>query len=217
MGGMGTGDRSDSPPRDRSLDELIDADPKFVVAFNKMMNHPELAKAFSHKVLGSGLQKIASNAFAGGWNSALKAEWERRFEERINAPSDLPDLMPGIRARRADEEPILLEKGSVHLANPVNPEAPTLADLAAGEDLTPFVGEVGPVTYYEESGYGDPPPPPQVGAPVFLNGKKVGVIKSVKTTSPIDFEVQLGQAPDNVVAGPGLRPVHIYTPESEGS
>lgn len=160
----------------------------------KMLALPPLKEAFSRKLIGEPIKRMVMNAFAGGWNAALQAEWERRFETVIERSS-----LGTPEAKRFREE-----GAKVYLANPVNPEAPTVADLARGEDLTPFIR-------FQPKEYAEVFEPPQVGAPVFLDGKQVGVVSKVVPTGVGNWEVNVRLPDPNVLAGPGLRPVHVVS------
>lgn len=171
-------DRPDPPPRDRSVAELRAEDPKFVVALERFLQHPEVAPLFRKNRLGPAVKRIVENSFAGGYTSALRAEWERRIEARVNESSDYEALGLVCRPERepGDTVPFLLTPG-------------------------------GPVTYYEAA----PVEPPQVGAPVFLDGKKVGVVVKVVEKGVDNWDLKIGEPPAGVLAGPGLRPIHVVS------
>lgn len=181
---MGKGNRPDSPPRDRSVAELRAEDPKFVVALERFLQHPEVAPLLAKNRLGPAIKRIVENSFAGGYTSALRAEWERRIETRINEPSDYEGLgLVGNKMHMDGSlEPFLLGPGS------------------------------GPL-YFEP---GAQLQPPQVGAPVFLDGKAVGVVTRVIETKPGEWDIEVGEHPSNVHAGPGLRPVKVFSGTDPG-
>lgn len=182
---MGTGDRPYAPPRGLSANELRKADPKFNLALERFLRHRDVAPLLVKKSIGPAIRNIAESCFAGGWQEALTAEWERRVETKMNEPSDYEGLgLVGNKMHMDGSlEPFLLEPGSVPL-------------------------------YFEPDAQIQPP---QAGAPVFLDGKAVGVVTQVIETSPGEWDIKVGEQPSNVHAGPGLRPVNVFSGEPGGA